>query len=138
MFARAERQALEDHGLAQARAPAFRTKPPDAPGARPDQPMAKPQDQALAGAVGSEDHRARAGGDLDGDRLDQRLASGRIGDTLQAQREDAAGFDGGVVGQESGAECHARRILAGRRPRRQAARRSLALRVFGAALIFQA
>src|SRR5882724_595264 len=81
-------RVLEYHGLAPAIAGCTRSAPADGAGGRLQQPVAEAQQQALAGAVGSENDGARTAADRQRDAVDQPLADGLEGEVVKLQRQD--------------------------------------------------
>src|SRR5882724_8270930 len=81
-------RVLEYHGLAPAIAGCTRSAPADGAGSRLQQPVAEAQQQALAGAVGSENDGARTAADRQRDAVDQPLADGLEGEVVELQRQD--------------------------------------------------
>src|SRR5215472_16150065 len=109
---------LEYHGLSAARPVRAETviRPDHAAGARRQQSVTKAQQQALAGAIVAEDHRARPGFQARGDSVDEPLSAGRERQALEPQRQDG----GRAVHEPSLRSGAARRRRSARRCSRRA------------------
>src|SRR5262249_6496944 len=81
-------RVLEHHGLAPAVSNGAGAVPAHGPGRRPEEPVAEPQEQALARPVRPEDDGARPAAQHQGDAVDQPLADGLEGELVEFQRKD--------------------------------------------------
>ena len=82
-----QHRALQNHGLPAAGRPGTQRVPESLTGGRRHQSMEDSHQQALAGAVGSEDDRAPGRRNPEREILEQPLAAGRIGQPLDGERQ---------------------------------------------------
>ncbi len=84
---------LEHHGMALvAGDDAMVGGPGDAPGGGRQQPVAEPQRQRLAGAVGADQHGEPAARDGEADAVDEALAPRLEGEAGDGERQDGGGL----------------------------------------------
>ena len=82
-----QHRPLEHHGLAPRGATPLGMGPAHAARSRREQAVAQAQQDALARAVGPEDHGARAGVEHEVDALEDRAPAGRVADLLEGERQ---------------------------------------------------
>jgi hypothetical protein len=83
-----EHRTLHDHGLMTPRPVCIDSSPGDAPGTWGDEPVAKPQQQALAGTVGTQDNGAWSLVNRKRDVVEQPFPAGLKGNLPHHKREN--------------------------------------------------